>query len=273
MSKLNLKETYGRLARLLGMNPASREEAPSKLDLKGTYSRLVHLLSKNPAFPEPLQTAVGGEFEAIGIVEREMLRFYGLEPHHVLVDVGCGSGRLAIPLSRDHPGGYLGTDLVEELIDYARARCNRPDWRFAVVDHLEIPAADESADMICFFSVLTHVLHEHSYLYLEEARRVLKPGGRIVFSFLEFANPNHWRIFDMTLDDTRGPNVHPLNVFIDRAAIRCWSQKLNLPVVEIRDGTDAFVPLREPVQFEGGPKFSGLGSLHQAVCVLEKPAA
>lgn len=243
----------------------------SKLNLKETYSRLVRLLSKQPNLPEPLQTAIGGEFEAFGLIQRDMLRFYGLQPDHVLVDVGCGSGRLTIPLSREHPGGYLGTDLVEELLDYARARCERPDWRFALVDHLEIPAADESADMVCFFSVLTHVLHEHSYLYLEEARRVLKPGGRIVFSFLEFSDPAHWKVFEMTLADTRGPNVHPLNVFIDRAAIRCWSEKLNLPVVDIRSGSDLFVPLREPVQLEGGLKFSDRGKLGQAICVLEKP--
>lgn len=243
----------------------------SKLNLKETYSRFVGLLSKHPGLPEPLQTAIGGEFEAFGIIECEMLRFYGLEPHHDLVDVGCGSGRLAIPLSREHRGGYLGTDLVEELLDYARARCGRPDWRFEAVDHVRIPAADESADMVCFFSVLTHVLHEHSYLYLEEARRVLKPGGRIVFSFLEFADPSHWAVFETTLDDTRGPNVHPLNVFIERAVIRCWSQRLNLPVVEIRDGADPFVPLKEPVRLEGGEVLSGQGMLGQAICVLEKP--
>ena len=54
---------------------------------------------------------------------------------------------------------------------------------------LYIPAPDACADMVCAFSVFTHLLHTETYLYLEDIRRVLRPGGRLVFSFLEFANP------------------------------------------------------------------------------------
>ena len=43
-----------------------------------------------------------------------------------------------------------------------------------------IPAPDGEADMVCFFSVLTHLLHEESYVYLQDARRVLKPTGKLV---------------------------------------------------------------------------------------------
>lgn len=248
------------------------EKDVSKTNLKATYSRFVQLL-KLQNLKDPLQIAIGGNFEAFGVIEREMLKFYGLKPDQMLIDVGCGSGRLAIPLSKEHGAGYLGTDLVEELIDYAKTHCKRPDWRFVAVDRLAIPAKDASADMVCFFSVLTHLLHEQSYLYLEEAKRVLKPGGRIVFSFLEFADPAHWPVFEMTLTDARGPNVHPMNVFIERAAIQYWSKLLEMPIVEIRDGADTFVPLPEPVPLEDGQLMSGFGKLGQAICVLEKPLA
>ena len=39
--------------------------------------------------------------------------------------------------------------------------------------------------MILAFSVFTHLLHEESFIYLEDFKRVLKPGGSVVFSFLE----------------------------------------------------------------------------------------
>src|SRR5688572_2504534 len=111
-----------------------------------------------------MKLAIGGQFEAYGQIEADMLRFFGLREHATLIDVGCGSGRLAIPLSKTHQGSYLGTDVVPDLIEFARASCSRPDWRFEVVDRLRIPARDQSADMVCFFSVLTHLLHEQSYL-------------------------------------------------------------------------------------------------------------
>src|SRR5215510_1358331 len=100
-----------------------------------------------------MKTAIGGQFEAYGQIEADMLRFFGLRNDATLIDVGCGSGRLAIPLSKTQRGAYLGTDVVPDLLEFARQSCNRPDWQFQVVDRLRIPAPDESADMVCFFSV------------------------------------------------------------------------------------------------------------------------
>lgn len=248
---------------------AAGGEPASKLNLKARYSSYVRALKKLGT-AEPLHAAIGGEFHAFGIIEREMLRFFGLETDHTLVDVGCGSGRLAIPLSRDHAGGYLGTDLVEDLLDHARSHCARPDWRFEAVDGLTIPAAKETADMVCFFSVLTHLLHEQSFLYLEEARRVLKPGGRIVFSFLEFAIPEHRLVFDATVAAARQPDIHPLNIFVERNAIAHWSDRLGMPIVALRGGNEAFVPLPEPVPLEDGRVLEGHAALGQSICVLQK---
>ena len=42
---------------------------------------------------------VGGPSEAIGILEFSTLRTLGLQPEHNVIDVGCGSGRLAVKLA------------------------------------------------------------------------------------------------------------------------------------------------------------------------------
>ena len=84
--------------------------------------------------------AIGGEFTAFGIIELEMLRFFGLTPDMCVIDVGCGAGRLAQPLSRFLTRPYLGTDIVPELVAQAKKRANRPDWRFEVVDKIAIRA-------------------------------------------------------------------------------------------------------------------------------------
>jgi len=240
----------------------------SKLDLKGAYRRWVYRAKSGRSRPEAMKHAVGGQFEAYGQIEVDMLRFYGLSDDASLIDVGCGSGRTAIPLSKTHRGSYLGTDIVHQLVEFARESCGRPDFRFEVVNSFHIPAPDQSADMVCFFSVLTHMLHEQSYLYLEEAKRVLKPGGRIVFSFLEFRMAFHWSVFASTVADARGRNEHPLNVFIERDAIHAWAAHLGLAVIDIRDGDDAFVPLSRPVTLDDGRVLSECGNLGQSICVL-----
>ncbi len=217
-----------------------------------------------------LRTVIGGHFHAFGIVEREILRHYGLEPGHALVDVGCGAGRLSVALRDYLAGPYLGTDVVPELVREAREATRRPDWRFETVAERSIPAADASADMVCFFSVLTHLLHEHSYLYLAEAKRVLRPGGKIVFSFLEFASEEQWHAFEQTVDNTRANRPRTLNVFIGRDGIAAWARHLGLAVEDIRDGAERFVPLPEPVTLDDGTVMRDYGCLGQSVCVLAR---
>jgi len=75
--------------------------------------------------------------------------------------------------------------------------------------------------MVCFFSVFTHLLHEQSYVYLQEAKRVLKPGGKIIFSFIEFSCEHHWQCFEAAITEI-GLNL-PLYVFIERNAITAWA--------------------------------------------------
>jgi SAM-dependent methyltransferase len=249
---------------------ADKRAWSSKTDFHKTYNRLVKTLSSSRGRDEAMRAAIGGEFEGVGLIEREVLIHFGLPRDGYLIDVGCGSGRLALPLSEYLTGRYLGIDVVPELVGYARRLVRRPDWRFEVAEGLTIPEADGQADMVCFFSVLTHLLHEESYTYLKEAKRVLKPGGKIVFSFLDFSVPGHWDVFEFNLKDI-GVGSHPLNMFMCQDAVRVWASHLGLNVEFVQDGDEPFVPLPRPVAFESGAVMEGLGTLGQTVCVLSRP--
>ena len=103
------------------------------------------------------------DFELYGAIETAIVKYHGLKDDHHLVDVGCSTGRLAIPLSKVHPGKYSGYDIVKDAVDYAKKTVNREDWRFEEIEYISIPEQDKSVDMVCFFSVFTHLLHEQSY--------------------------------------------------------------------------------------------------------------
>jgi len=149
-----------------------------------SYDQLTKRLLQTHTREHAMSLAVGGgDFEAIGLLEYHLLTQYGLKKNDIVIDVGCGSGRLAFQLSRHNfEGDYIGVDIVQDLFEYAMNLCKRPDWKFYKAPGLTIPEPDESADFICFFSVFTHLLHEETFLYLKDTKRVLKPNGKIIFS-------------------------------------------------------------------------------------------
>lgn len=236
-------------------------------DLLSSYRKHSRQLLAQHDEDTAMSLAVGGDFETVGALEFCLLKDLGLQPHHTLIDVGCGSGRLAAQLKGYLEGRYVGIDAVPELHAYARKLCGRDDWTFHTATGTSIAEPESCADFVVFFSVFTHLLHEDSYRYLEEARRVLRPGGSIVFSFLEFALPTHWFIFENSVADTRPDKV--LNQFVDRDMIRAFAAHLNLRVERIVDGHVPSIPLDRTIRWANGSEQSGMGCLGQSICVLK----
>jgi ubiquinone/menaquinone biosynthesis C-methylase UbiE len=140
--------------------------------------------------------AVGrGSWDTIGRAELALLRLEGLQPHQTLIDFGCGTGRLAVHAVPALRGGhYIGIDISREMLRRLDERLKTLGDGSCTVSLVHQPGdtfalPDASADMLCAFSVFTHMEHEDAFRYLRGARRVIKPGGRLVFSCLPMDNP------------------------------------------------------------------------------------
>lgn len=168
-------------------------------------------------------------------------------------------------------GKYLGTDIVPQFVEHARNIAGRTDWHFETTNGTAIPEQDNCADFVVFFSVFTHVSHEQTYQYLAEAKRILKSGGKIVFSFIEFSIADHWSHFTNSLHSYA--NDLPLNVFLGRDAIEAFSRDLGLKIESIIDGNKPHIPINHEITFSSGAKAVGmakLGPIGQSVCVMKK---
>jgi SAM-dependent methyltransferase len=233
------------------------------------YSKQTQDMIKAYGVEQAMSMTVGGNFEAIGIYEHCLLMHHGLCKDHTIIDVGCGSGRLAVQLKDYLTGPYIGIDVVPELLEHAKQLCDRREWKFYVGPGLAIPEPERSADFVSFFSVFTHLMHEESYKYLQDAFRVVNPGGKIVFSFMDFAIPDHWNSFESYIANTNPDKV--LLQFISRDAIQAWADHLHVNAVEIYDGDKPHFALDRPVRWDNGAVTTPTTvSLGQSVCVLTK---
>ena len=124
-----------------------------------------------------------------------------LRPDERVLDVGCGIGRMARPLTKylSPEGSYDGFDVNREGIAWCRERYRRfANFRFAVADlfnrrynpegsqsatEFRFPYDDASFDFVICTSVLTHLLEGEADHYLGEIARVLAPEGRALLTF------------------------------------------------------------------------------------------
>lgn len=198
------------------------------------YEAYVARMQKLFDHDEAMAYAVGGgDFSKVGQWELELLTSVGLSEGQRIIDVGCGSGRLSAALTRRFGDrvSYLGLDIVQTMLDYA-ATVSDPSYRFALNTELSIPAPDASCDFIVFFSVVTHLLHEESFRYLRDARRALKPDGRLALTFLE--SRQNWGIFERVVEVSQDPAIHePLVMFIERPMLEVWAEHLCLEIEQI----------------------------------------
>jgi len=173
-------------------------------------------------------------FEQVGRQERQILDHYCQVSESRIVDVGCGVGRLTQFLKDAR--SYTGTDVVPEVIEQAKA-AGREDFTYIVVDGPEIPVERDSADLVCAFSVITHLLDHEVFNLYRAAHRALAPGGVVIFSYLDF--DRHWPVFQSYCGDYKQRPA--LLKFFEPETLSRFAKGTGFQEIEhVRSGTDPF---------------------------------
>ena len=99
-------------------------------------------------------------------------------PGATVVDVGCGEGALVRWLA-GHGAHAIGVEVGAEPLARARAATPVGDERYVQGGGEALPLPDASADAVTFIHSLHHVPVASMGRALEEAARVLRPGGAV----------------------------------------------------------------------------------------------
>lgn len=151
----------------------------------------VHLVHLTGGPPEEFQA--GSDFHLAAI-----RKFIGISPDDHFLEIGCGIGRDAIPLTKilSPKGSYTGVDIIRPSIEFCQSAITPlyPRFRFIhldvkdqlhnpngvsrMVDH-QLSIANGTIDKVIAWSVFTHMWEHDIRHYLREFFRVLKPGGMV----------------------------------------------------------------------------------------------
>ncbi len=114
-------------------------------------------------------------------VAPELVRFAGVRAGQRVLDVGCGTGVVALTAARTG-ATVTGADLTPALLEVARANAAvaHVNAEFLEADVEALPFADQSFDVV--LSQFGHMFGPRPDVTLAQMLRVLKPGGVIAFS-------------------------------------------------------------------------------------------
>lgn len=223
--------------------------------------------NREPMIPPRMTSLVigGGDFIQIGKMFRDYLICHaGLEPEHIVLEIGSGYGRIAIGLI-DYltpPGSYDGIEIIKKAVNWCDHEISTryPHFRFHHADiknpysnpdgndaasQYKIPFADATFDLVFLTSVFTHMLPNDIDAYLSEISRVLKVNGRCFITYyllndfsLKKINDRRcslpfYHIFDGYLSTSRHTSENTIAVpeSTIRKLYQCYGLKIDEPIL------------------------------------------
>ncbi|MEZ4749477.1 MAG: bifunctional 2-polyprenyl-6-hydroxyphenol methylase/3-demethylubiquinol 3-O-methyltransferase UbiG [Bdellovibrionota bacterium] len=183
-----------------------------------------------------------GDRHAIGLLRAESGIKLDFVRRHLsagqkVLDVACGGGLVANPLAKE---GFsvTGVDLSENSLKVARDQ-GVPGTEFLHGNAFDLPLESDSFDAVLLMDFLEHV--DDPGRVLAEGARVLKPGGKLMFSTFN----RNWASRLLAIEALRWfpespPNVHVYELFLKPKEVESFARECGLEPLEFRGSIPKF---------------------------------
>jgi ubiquinone/menaquinone biosynthesis C-methylase UbiE len=124
--------------------------------------------------------------------KRRLVAIAGIAPGHDVLDLGCGTGTLALMVHRACPQARItGLDIDPRILGMARRKLSRAGVNVTLQQGSATapPFSDGSFDRILTTLMLHHLSTEQKRQTLAAARRLLRPGGELHIA--DFGKPHN----------------------------------------------------------------------------------
>jgi len=114
--------------------------------------------------------------------KRGLVEQAGIESGHRVLDLGCGTGTLALLIKRtQQETEVVGLDGDPKVLEIAKAKVARSGQEITMDYGMayELPYPDDSFDRVLSSLLFHHLTRENKVRTLTEVFRVLRPGGQL----------------------------------------------------------------------------------------------
>jgi SAM-dependent methyltransferase len=165
-------------------------------DYKGVWSELSKTLSSAKLHVSGTEDETTIEQSGVGTSEF-LFKNVGIKSSDIVLEIGCGIGRVGKYLA-PHCRRWIGADVSPHMLAFARERLRE----FSNVEFVELsgtdlrPIAESSIDLVYCTVVFMHLEMWDRYNYVEEAVRVLRPGGKLYVDNVDLCSDGGWAVFE-----------------------------------------------------------------------------
>jgi len=141
-----------------------------------------------------------------------------LMPPLVIADIGAGEGAFALLLA-ERAIKVIAIDSSARMIEVGREQAQRhgvKNVEYRLGDMEELPIEEASVDLVFFSQSLHHALHPERAV--QEASRILKPGGRIIV--LDLLKHRFEEARELYADEWLGFSEAELETMLEKAGFR-----------------------------------------------------
>jgi len=134
-------------------------------------------------FNEAKTKVITGDFEKSTNKDLELLKKLEIQDTDVVLDFGCGIGRLTKPIS-EICGEITGADISEDMIGHATNYCEKENVLFKILNNEEGNGLfKESYDKAFSFIVIQHIEKPKAFQVLFNIFKALKVNGKMLIQF------------------------------------------------------------------------------------------
>jgi hypothetical protein len=188
MAQAFYKRVLNRAMRAIGGTPNWSSSVQDSHNLPNRFSKYDSAeLTREGVSKWGHRAVIGGMWDEIGDLQAEFLKSQGLQPLHMLIDVGAGSFRAGVKLIPYlDPGNYHAVDLREELLEEgyvnevepAKLSDRFPRRNWVATGTFDLSAFGQMFDFGIAQSVFTHMPIELLAKCLSAIAPYFRPGGR-----------------------------------------------------------------------------------------------